>query len=98
MIQLEKWHYLILLSAQNKESQEISAIAEQIRRNVKRFYDADMSFVVSRRMEQCENIGDVINKAREIQKERDFHGEKGFIAFMEEQVSGEIFRWSTTWR
>ena len=94
VIQLEKWHYLILLSAQNKESQEISAIAEQIRRNVKRFYDADMSFVVSRRMEQCENIGDVINKAREIQKERDFHGEKGFIAFMEEQVGGEIFRWS----
>ena len=94
VIQLEKCHYLILLSAQNKESQEISGIVEQIQRNVKRFCSADMSFVVSRCMEQCENIGEVLNKAKDIQKEKDFHGEKAFIAFMEEKVNGEIFRWS----
>ncbi len=94
VIQLERWNYLLLLSAENKESQEISEIVEQVQRNVKRFCSADMSFVVSRIMEQCENIAEVIRKAKEIQKEHDFHGEKAFIAFMEEQAGTGIFRWS----
>ena len=94
VIQLERWNYLLLLSAENKESQEISEIVEQIQRNVKRFCSADMSFVVSTIMEQCENIAEVIRKAKEIQKEHDFHGEKAFIAFMEEQAGTGIFRWS----
>lgn len=94
VIQLERENFLILLSAENKEAQEISGIVEQIQRNVKRFYSVDMSFVVSRIMEKCENISEMLGRVRDIQKEHDFRGEKAFIAFMEERAAAEMFKWS----